>query len=171
MDFATYTQWSAAVTLLALLLMILGLILKWGIRFRLVGITGFMAVLTIGLWGLSLGLFERAEVPGAVKFSRVYDNGANQIVISVPASVTPQALEATLLQAANTYFSYGRGAQGGNKQLTIRARTLIHPQPGQSKPLYLGQIQRHLGSQDDSPMKVEIFKKALAQLPRTAPKP
>ncbi|BFM39336.1 Ycf51 family protein [Synechocystis sp. LKSZ1] len=168
MDFATYTQWSLYGTLLALILMLLALILKWGIRFRLVGITGFMAVLTIGLWGLSLGLFERAEVPGSVKFSRVYDNGANQIVISVPTSVTPQTLEATLLQAANTYFSYGRGAKGGDNQLTIRARALIHPQPGLSKPLYLGQLQRPLGSQDDSQTKVEINKKAFAQLPKVS---
>ncbi|MGL5035096.1 MAG: Ycf51 family protein [Microcystaceae cyanobacterium] len=166
MDFSNYTLWSAYAAIAIFLLTIIAFIFKWGFRFRLVGITGFMGVLTIGLLGLSLGLFDRAEVAGSVPFTRVYDNGANQVVINVSPTITPTQLEATLLQAANTYRSYGRGSQGGDNKMTIRARTLIHPQPNLSKPLYLGQVRRTLGVQKDDNIKVEIDKKAIAQLPK-----
>ncbi len=167
MDFATYTQWSGYGTLFAVVLTVLAFAFKWGFRFRLVGISGFMLVLTTGLFGLSLGLFERAEIPGSVKFNRVYDNGANQIVITVEPTVTPTEVEATLLQAANTYFSFGRGGNNGDNQMKIRARTLIHPEPGQSKPLYLGELRRPLGVKSDEQIKVELSKKAFAQLPQS----
>ena len=167
MEFSTYALWSGYAAIALLGLTIIAFVLKWGLRFRLVGATGFMAVLSIGLFGLGLGLFERAEVQGSVHFNRVYDNGANQLVISVPASITPTELEATLLQAANTYRSYGRGARDGDNKMTVRARAIIHPKPNLSKPLYLGQIRRTLGVQEDQGIKVEIDKKAFAQLPKS----
>ena len=104
LDFSSYTQWSSWFTLACLLLSVLAFAFGWGIRFRLVGITGFMVVLTVGLFGLGLGLFERTEIPGAVRFSLVYDNGANQAVIAVPATISESALDATLRQAAEDYF-------------------------------------------------------------------
>jgi hypothetical protein len=102
---------------------------RLGIRFRLVGVTSFMTVLTVGIFGLGLGLFTRTEIPGAVRFSLVYDNGANQAVISLPNTVTPEQVEATLKQAASDLFSSGRAGAGGNNQFIISARTLVHPQP------------------------------------------
>ena len=156
LGFDLYTQWSIFATIFFLLLAVIAFIFKWGIRFRLVGITGFMIVLTVGLFGLGLGLFERTEIPGAVRFSRVYDNGGNQVVIVVNSSITRNELEATLEQAANDYFSYGR-TSGTDNKLTIRARTLVHPQPGSSLPLYLGQVKRSLSSREDENMEIYIF--------------
>lgn len=163
LDFSTYTQWSAIATISFLILAIIAFIFQWGIRFRLVGITGFMAVLTVGLFGLGLGLFTRTEVPGAVRFSRVYDNGADQVVIVVKSSINQTELEATLKQAANDYFSYGRTGGNDNK-LTVRARTLIHPESGLTLPLYLGQIKRSLRVRDDENWQIEIFQDNLNQL-------
>ena len=57
LGFSSYTQWSIIATVVLLLLTIVGFIFKWGIRFRLVGITSFMVVLTVGLFGLVGGLF------------------------------------------------------------------------------------------------------------------
>ena len=165
-DFAIYTQWSGYLTISALILTILAFALKWGFRFRFVGITGFMAVLTIGLFGLSLGLFSRTDVPGAVRFIRVYDNGANQVVISVPPTITETELRATLLQASNDYFSYGRGSRAGDKNLTVRARTMLHPKPGVSEPIYLGQARSALGIEKDGGIDIEISKKSFAKLPK-----
>jgi hypothetical protein len=165
-DFATYTQWSGYLTNSALILTILAFALKWGFRFRFVGITGFMAVLTIGLFGLSLGLFSRTDVPGAVRFIRVYDNGANQVVISVPPTITETELRATLLQASNDYFSYGRGSRAGDKNLTVRARTMLHPKPGVSEPIYLGQARSALGIEKEGGIDIEISKKSFAKLPK-----
>ncbi len=166
MDFSTYAQWSAYLTVAFLVLTIVAFIAKWGFRFRFFGITSFLVVLTIGLLGLGLGLFARTDIPGAARFFRVYDNGTNQLVITVTPPISESELDATLRQAANDLFSLGRTGQ----KLTIRARTLLHPEPGISKPLYLGQVRRSLSDRDDDNMQVEIFAKNLEQLPQTRDK-
>ncbi len=163
LGFSTYTQWSIIATFIFFFLAIVAFIFKWGIRFRLVGITGFMIVLTVGLFGLGLGLFERTEIPGAVRFSRVYDNGGNQVVIAVNSSITETELEATLKQAANDYFSYGR-TSGKDNKLTVRVRTLVHPEPGKSLPLFIGQVKRSLSVREDDNMEIDIFTNQLNKL-------
>lgn len=163
MDVSLYLQWSAYATIASFVLMILAFILKWGVRFRLVGITSFMTVLTVGILGLGLGLFDRPTVEGAVPFNRVYDNGANQIVITVPPTVSPTEVEATLKQAANRYFSLGRISTDG-QAMVIRARALIHPQPGLSKPLYVGEAYRALGTKDSNQIDVQLNQNALQEL-------
>lgn len=164
-DFLTFAQWAGIATLAGGVISILGFIFKWGIRFRLVGITGFMGVLTVGLFALSVAPLTRTVIPGAVRFSLLYDNGATQTVIAVPSSVTQSELEATLRQAASDLYSYGR--MGGiDNQLTIRARTVIHPEPGVSKPLFLGQVKRSLATRNDEQMTIDIFPESFAQLPK-----
>jgi len=163
-DILTYTKWSGILTVAFFLLAILAFLFKWGIRFRLVGITGFMAVLTVGLFGLNFGLFTRTTIPGAVRYSVVYDNGGNQAVVAIAPSVTESEVDATLRQAASDLFSFGR-LGGTNNQLTIRARTVIHPEEGISKPLYLGQVKRSLSQREDEQMQVEVFSESFAQLP------
>lgn len=165
-DFSPYVRYSTIATLVFLALTLLAFLLKWGVRFRLVGVTSFMAVITAAIFALGLGLFTRTEIAGAVRYSRVYDNGGNQTVITVPAKITATELEATLRQAANNLFSYGRGGFGGDSQFTVRARVLMHPQAGVTIPLYLGQAKRPLGVRDASQIKVEIFQDKLAQLPK-----
>ncbi|NES08390.1 MAG: hypothetical protein F6K22_39990, partial [Okeania sp. SIO2F4] len=65
------SKWFGIATIGFFLLTSLGFILKWGFRFRLVGVTGFMGVLTAGLFGLSLGLFTRVEFQGWVHYPLV----------------------------------------------------------------------------------------------------
>lgn len=165
-DFQSFTQWSAILTVVCGALATLGFIFKWGIRFRLVGITSFMGVLTGSLFALGLVPFTRTVIPDAVHFSRVYDNGGNQTVITVPTPITETELEATLRQAASDLFSYGRLGGGTDNQLTIRARTIIHPKPGVSKPLFLGQVKRSLATRDDEQMVIDIYPESFAQLPK-----
>ncbi|MGQ4648287.1 DUF2518 family protein [Lyngbya aestuarii] len=166
-DFLTYTQWAGILTIVCAVLAILGFILKWGIRFRLVGITGFMVVLSSGLFALSLVPFAHTVIPGAARFSVVYDNGGNQTVITVPLQIKESELEATLRQAAGDLYSYGR-LGGSDNKLTIRARTVIHPKPGISKPLFLGQIKRSLGSREDEQMAIDIYSERFAELPKNS---
>jgi hypothetical protein len=122
-----------------------------------------MGVLTIGLFALSLGLFNRVEIEGALRYNLVYDTGANQAVIAVPLDITPSQLEATLQQASFDLFSYGRTATGGDSKLTIRARTQVH-QDGFTYPIYLGMIRRSLVQRDDSQEEITIFKDQLSRL-------
>ncbi len=165
-DFLQYTQWSGIATLVFAALTLLGFILKWGIRFRLVGTTGLMLVLTGGLFALSLAPLSRIVIPGAVRYSLVYDNGGTQTVITIPPQISPSQLESTLRQAASDLYSYGRFGTQGNNQLTIRARTVIHPEPGVSVPLYLGQVRRSLASREDAQMELEIYQEKFALLPK-----
>ena len=164
-DFLTFGQWSGILTIACGVIAILGFFLNWGIRFRLVGATGFMVVLTAGLFALGLVPFSRTMIPGAAHFSMVYDNGGNQTVITVPQNLTETELEATLRQAASDLFSYGR-LGGADQQLTIRARTIIHPEPGVSKPLFLGQVKRSLATRNDEQMAIEVYPESFAQLPK-----
>ena len=147
LDYSTYTLWSLYATIAFFILAIAGFIFKWGFRFRFVGGTGFMGVLTIGLFALSLGLFSRVDVPNAVKYNLVYDTGANQAVIAVPLDIDQEQLDATLQQAAYDLFSYGRTATDNDSKLTIRARVQVH-QEGFTYPIYIGQIRCSLISRD-----------------------
>ncbi|WP_414541945.1 Ycf51 family protein [Nostoc sp. CCY0012] len=167
-DFLQYAQWSGIATLVFAALAVLAFILKWGLRFRLVGTTGFMLVLTVGLFSLSLVPLSRTVIPGAVKYTLVYDTGSTKAVIATSPKISPTQLEATLRQAASNLYSYGRLGTRGNNQLTIRARTIIHPEPGISVPLYLGQITRTLASREDVEMQIEIYPDKFAQLPQSA---
>jgi Protein of function (DUF2518) len=165
-EFLQYTQWSGIVTLAFAALAILGFVLKWGIRFRLVGTTGFMLVVTAGLFALSLAPLTRTVIPGAIHYNLVYDNGATQTVITLPNNITQTQLDATLRQAASDLYSYGRLGVGTDNLMLIRARTVIHPEPGVSVPLYLGQVKRSLASRDDNNMAVELFSDRFALLPK-----
>jgi len=163
LDFKTYTVWSIYTTIGFFGLAILGFLFKWGFRFRLVGVTGFMGVLTVGLFALSLGLFNHVEIPNAVRFNLVYDSGGNQAVIAVPINITREQLESTLQQASFDLFSYGRTATNGDDKLTIRARAQLH-QEGVTFPLYLGQIRRSLLQRDDANPDISINDQAFLKL-------
>lgn len=164
-DFLSYTQWAGIATLAFGALALAGFAFKWGIRFRIVGITGFMLVLTGGLFSLSLVPFAHTVIPGAVRFSLVYDNGGNQTVIAVAPEITQPELEATLRQAAGDLYSYGR-LGGPSNQMTIRVRTITHPSVGVSKPLLLGQVKRSLAKRDDENIAIEIYSEHFAELPQ-----
>ena len=161
-DFGIYAQWAGILTLVCLALTIIGAITRWGIRFRLVGITGFMTVLTVGLFGLSLGLSPRAAIPDAIRYNIIYDNGGDQIAIAVPNDVTPTVVEATLRQAAADLYSPGR--IGPNSAMTIRLRTITHPKTGLSQPVYLGEVKRSLRQRNDEEMIVSVFDDAFTKL-------
>jgi hypothetical protein len=162
-----FAQWSGIVTLVCGAIAILAFFLKWGIRFRFVGITGFMAVLTGGIFALSLGLYTRPSIPNAVRYSTVFDTGAAQVVIAVAPEINETQLTATLQQAAADLFSPGRLSQGSD-QMLIRVRTVLHPKPGVSQLVYLGEVQRSLAIREDDHATIKIYNDRLALLPKPA---
>ena len=163
-DFWTATQYFSYTTLFFGALAILGFIFKWGFRFRLVGVTGFMIVLTGGAFGLSVVPFVQTNIPGSIPFEVTFDNGLSQAVIAVPPTVTEAELDATLKQAASNLFSLGRSG-GVNEKFLIRARTILHPEEGVSIPVYLGDVKRSLAVREDEQMIVTLYPDGLAQLP------
>jgi len=163
-NFLSAAEWGGILTLAGGAIVALAFWLKWGIRFRLVGAVGFMGVLTVGLFGLGLVPFVRTSVPGAVPYTTIYDAGANEAVIAVRVPITEDALTATLKQAAGNLFSPGR-LNRDDGQLLIRARTVLHPEPGISQPLYLGQVTRSLLGGEDT-MEITLFHDNLTKLPQ-----
>jgi hypothetical protein len=88
-------------------------------------------------------------------------------VISVKDTVTPDEVSATLKQAANKLFSTGRLGVGGDSNFVIRARTLIHTQPGISTPVYLGYARGSLQSRDVDSLDIELYPEKFALLPKS----
>jgi hypothetical protein len=162
-DFFKYFQWSGIATLAFAALTVLALVLQWGFKYRLVGATGFMVVLTVGLFGLSLVPIVHSNVPGALRYSLIYDNGSDRATIAVATPITETGLDATLRQAAADLYSYGRSGSV-DRQLKIRARTVVHPRPGVSEPLVLGEVTRSLGGGEEGALAIRIDRNNLSKV-------
>jgi Protein of function (DUF2518) len=162
-EFLKYFQWSGIATLIFTVLTIVALVLQWGFKYRLVGATGFMGVLTAGLFALSLVPIVHTNVPGAMHYSLIYDNGSDRATIAVATPISESGLDATLRQAAADLYSYGRSGSI-DRQLKIRARTVVHPRPGVSEPLVLGEVIRSLGGGEDSTLDIRIDRSNLAKV-------
>lgn len=168
LDFFTYAKWSGIATIVCLIVAIASFIAGWSFRFRLVGVTSFMGVLTIGIFALGLSLVSHASIPGSVRYSLVYDTGANQAVVAVPPNIEKSAIEPTLIQAVTDLYSYGRTGVGGNNQFTVKLRTVLHPQEGVSQPLFLGEAKRSLVDRSDENIQIEVFSSNITQLPSSS---
>lgn len=166
-EFLEATKYFGIATLTMAGITVLAFVFGWGFRFRLVGITSFMGVLTGGMFGLSFEPFTRTVVPGAVPFQTVYDSGAAQIVIKVPEHITPTELEATLEQAASNLLKPSR-LGGIGQPPTIRARTIIHEADGVSKLVYLGQVQPVSEPDAETATAITLFDDAFAELPQSS---
>lgn len=166
-QFFQASQYFAIATLAFGLLTALAFGLKWGWRFRMVGATGFMGVLTAGLFGLSFQPVLRTQIPGAVPYTTVFDSGSSQVVIAVPNEISATELEATLQQAASNLFKPSRLSTPGQSTPTIRARAIVH-RPGASELVYVGKVTPALTEAADQPPQVEIYPDKLAQINRAA---
>jgi hypothetical protein len=164
-QFLQATGWFALGTLALGVITAIAFWLKWGFRFRLVGATGFMGVLTAGLLGLSFEPFSQASIPGAIPYTTVFDSGASQVVIAVPNAITTSELEATLQQAASNLFKPNRISGSGRRTPSIRARAIVH-RDGISELLYLGRVTPSATTQD-APL-VEIYPDQLAKANQSA---
>jgi hypothetical protein len=165
-EFFKYFQWSGIATLAVAVITVLALVLKWGFQYRLVGATGFMVVITVGLLGLSFVPIVHSNVPGALRYSLIYDNGSDRATIAVATPISESGLDATLRQAAADLYSYGRSGRV-DRQLKIRARSVIHPLPGVSEPLVLGEVSRSLGGGEDGELNIRIDRANLSKVAHT----
>ncbi|ELS03064.1 Protein of function (DUF2518) [Xenococcus sp. PCC 7305] len=163
-DFLTYSIWSGYLTIAFLVLTLIAWVAGWGFKFRLVGVTSFMGVITASIFALSLGLFSHTTIPGAARYSLVFDNGFNKAVIIVPPDIKKSAIAPTLRQAAVDLSTYGRTGTIGNDQFTIAIRTVVHPQDNLSIPLYLGQAKKSFFATDNEDITIQIFENNLNQL-------
>ena len=163
-DIITYSIWSGYLTIALFLLTLIAWIAGWGFKFRLVGATSFMGVITASIFALSLGLFTHTTIPGAARYSLVYDNGSNKAVIVVPPDIEKSAIAPTLRQAVADLSTYGRTGTNGNDQFSVAIRTVLHPQDTISIPLYLGQAKRSFSTGNNEDLTIQVFENNLQTL-------
>jgi len=136
---------------------------QWSWRYRMVGVTLFSVVLVVGLFSLSFEPITRSSVQGSIPYKLIYDRFGSRATIAVAPTISHDQLESTLKQASSNLFSSGRNNQG-EKQLTIYARTIVHPRQGVSRPIYLGYVKRSLNLRDDPDLEVAIFDDRFTEL-------
>lgn len=109
---------------------------RWGVRFRLVGVTSFTLLLAVSCWAFSVSYQPPVIVEGAVRAPLVFDNGNDLVVAQAPAGIAKEAIEPTLAQLAANLRSGGRNGE----EVVIRLRQLQPGPEGSSTPVVLGEV-------------------------------
>ena len=120
------------------LLTVVAFLTRWGLRFRLVGITSFTFLLAVSCWAFGISYTPPVVVEGAIRAPVVFDNGTDLVVATVPADLEPAAVSATLEQLAGNLRSAGRGSG----TVKVRLRAFESSGEGISRPLILGETIR-----------------------------
>lgn len=137
-------EWLGAASGVLALLTIAGFIARWGIRFRLVGITSFTALLAISCLAFAVSYRPRVAVEGAVSVPVVFDNGADLVVAAAPADLPAEAVLPTLEQVAVNLRGSGRQSDDGT--VRVRLRRVEPIAPGLSEPVILAEARRNLAT-------------------------
>ena len=109
---------------------------RWGVRFRLVGVTSFTLLLAVSCWAFSVSYQPPVIVEGAVRAPVVFDNGNDLVVAQAPAGIAKEAIEPTLAQLAANLRSGGRNGE----EVVVRLRQLQPGPEGSSTPVVLGEV-------------------------------
>ena len=120
------------------LLTVLAFLTKWGLRFRLVGVSSFTFLLAVSCWAFGVSYTPPVVVEGAIRAPVVFDNGTDLVVAQAPADLEPATVSATLEQLAGNLRSAGRGS--GTVKVRLRAFETLGD--GISRPVILGETVR-----------------------------
>ena len=120
------------------LLTVLAFLTKWGLRFRLVGVSSFTLLLAVSCWAFGVSYTPPVVVEGAIRAPVVFDNGTDLVVAQAPADLEPATVTATLEQLAGNLRSAGRGSG----TVRVRLRAFETPGEGISRPVILGETVR-----------------------------
>ena len=120
------------------LLTVLAFLTKWGLRFRLVGVSSVTLLLAVSCWAFGVSYTPPVVVEGAIRAPVVFDNGTDLVVAQAPADLEPATVSATLEQLAGNLRSAGRGSG----TVKVRLRAFETPGEGISRPVILGETVR-----------------------------
>lgn len=137
-------RWLGAAAAVLVLLTVAGFVARWGIRFRLVGITSFTALLAISCLAFAVSYVPRVSVEGAVSVPIVFDNGADLVVAAAPADLPAEAVRPTLEQVARNLR--GSGRTSGDGTVRVRLRRLENGPAGSARPVVLAEARRDLAT-------------------------
>ena len=135
-------KWLGIASGVLAVLMVVGFLARWGIRFRLVGITSFTTLLAISCAAFAISYSPRLTIEGAVSVPVVFDNGADLVVAAAPADLARDAFAPTVQQVASNLRGSGRNTPDG--LVTVRLRRVETAGDGVSKPVVLAEAQRDL---------------------------
>ena len=117
-------------------LTLLAYITKWGIRFRLTGITIFTLLLSASCWAFEQSYTPPINVDGYKYAQIVYDNGYDLVVAQASDDFPKESIKPTLMQIASNLKGGGRNGA----QVKVRLRKIVSAGDGISKPIILGEI-------------------------------
>lgn len=137
-------EWLGAASGVLALLTGAGFALRWGIRFRLVGVTSFTALLSLSCLAFAISYTPRVAIPGAVVAPVVYDSGGDLVIAAAPADLPPEAFEPTVLQVATNLRGSGRTSPDG--RVRVRLRRIEPAAEGAGRPVVLAEAVRDLAS-------------------------
>ena len=116
----TAGEWLGVASAVLLLLTVVAFLVRWGIRFRLVGITSFTVLLSLSCLAFAVSYTPRQLVEGAISVPVVFDNGSDLVIAAAPAQMAPEAYGPSVQQVALNLRGSGRGTQ----RVEVRLRRL-----------------------------------------------
>lgn len=125
-----------------LLITVLAFLLRWGIRFRLVGVSSFTVLLSLSCLAFAVSYAPRDVVEGAVSVPLVFDNGSDLVIAAAPADLSEEAYRPTVEQVARNLR--GSGRKGDNGEVHVRLRRVEAVAPGVDRPVILAEASRSL---------------------------
>jgi hypothetical protein len=136
----TAGEWLGVASAALLLLTLVAFVVRWGIRFRLVGITSFTVLLSLSCLAFAVSYAPRQLVDGAVSVPVVFDNGTDLVVASAPADLDPAAFGPSVQQVALNLRGSGRGTE----LVEVRLRRVEATATGTDTPVVLATAIRNL---------------------------
>jgi len=115
-------------------------VVRWAIRFRLVGVTSFTVLLSLSCLAFAVSYAPRQLVDGAVSVPVVFDNGTDLVVAAAPADLDPAAFGPSVQQVALNLRGSGRGTE----LVEVRLRRVEATAPGTDTPVVLATAIRNL---------------------------
>jgi len=136
----TAGEWLGVASAVLLVLTVVAFLVRWGIRFRLVGITSFTVLLSLSCLAFAVSYAPRQQVEGAISVPVVFDNGSDLVVAAAPAQMDPEAYAPSVQQVALNLRGSGRGTQ----RVEVRLRRVEPKGEGSDVPVVLATAVRNL---------------------------
>ena len=136
----TAGEWLGVASAVLLLLTVVAFVVRWGIRFRLVGVTSFTVLLSLSCLAFAVSYTPRQTVEGAISVPVVFDNGSDLVVAAAPADMPREAFLPSVEQVAINLRGSGRGTQ----LVEVRLRRVESTAAGTDTPVVLATAIRNL---------------------------
>ena len=136
----TAGEWLGVASAVLLLLTVVAFLVRWGIRFRLVGITSFTVLLSLSCLAFAVSYTPRQLVEGAISVPVVFDNGSDLVIAAAPAQMAREAYGPSVQQVALNLRGSGRGTQ----RVEVRLRRVEPKGDGSDVPVVLATAIRNL---------------------------